>query len=83
VDVPESARIVAVVDVFDALTHDRVHRPALPENEALAVMGQGIGTHFDPHLMASFFSQVPEIRRIAEQNPDQPASLDLPVSVRY
>jgi len=70
-DIPESARIVAIVDVYDALTHDRVHRAALPENEALAVMGAGIGTQFDPQLMASFFSQLPEIRRIAEHTRDE------------
>jgi len=71
-DIPECARIVAISDVYDALTHDRVYRPALPENEALAIMGQGIGTHFDPQLMALFFTQLPQIRRIALDNPDEP-----------
>jgi putative two-component system response regulator len=70
--IPESARIVALVDVYDALTHARVYRPALNEDDALAVIRQGVGTHFDPLLAAVFFSILPEIRQIAEENPDQP-----------
>lgn len=70
--IPESARIVAVVDVYDALTHDRVYRPALPEEKALTIMRQGAGTHFDSLLLAVFFSHLPEISRIAEENPDGP-----------
>lgn len=46
-DIPEIARIVTIVDVYDALTHDRVYRRALPEDEVLAIMHQGLGTHYD------------------------------------
>ena len=73
-DIPESARILAIVDVYDALCHDRPYRPALPEDEVLAIMEQGLGSHFDPRLCASFFSVLPEIRRIAEENPEEPSS---------
>ncbi len=69
--IPESARIVAIVDVFDALTHDRVYRPAIPEEEALAIMQKGAGTQFDPLLLAIFFSQLDEISRIAGENQDE------------
>ena len=72
--IPESARIVTIVDVYDALTHDRVYRPALPEKDALEIMQRGVGTHFDPFLSTLFFSILPEIRRIAEENPDEPAN---------
>ena len=68
--IPESARIVAIVDVYDALSHDRVYRPALPEEEVLAIMQQGVGTHFDPLLLPLFFSHFSEICGIAEQYPD-------------
>ena len=68
--IPEAARIVALVDVYDALTHDRVYRPALPETEALAIMEQGRGSHFDPFLFGVFLSLAPQMRRIAEENPD-------------
>ncbi len=69
--IPESARIVAIVDVFDALTHDRVYRPALSEEETLAIMRQGVGTHFDPMLLSLFFSHFEEICRLAAENPDE------------
>ncbi|MEN6448848.1 MAG: CHASE domain-containing protein [Thermoguttaceae bacterium] len=70
-DIPESARIVAIVDVYDALTHDRVYRPAMSEDEALAVLREGAGTQFDPLLVAHFFLHHSEIRRIADQYPDE------------
>jgi CHASE1-domain containing sensor protein len=69
--IPECARIVAIVDVYDALTHDRVYRPALPESEVLTIMQQGAGTHFDPLLMTFFFLHFSEIRRIAQEHPDE------------
>jgi len=68
--IPESARILAIVDVFDALTHHRVYHEALPENQAMEIMEQGRGKHFDPFLFSVFLSLLPEIRRIAHQNPD-------------
>jgi putative two-component system response regulator len=70
-DIPETARIVAIVDVYDALTHDRVYRPALPEEEALDIMQKGVGTQFDPVLSTLFLSLLPEISQIAEENPDE------------
>jgi putative two-component system response regulator len=75
--IPECARIVAIVDVYDALTHDRVYRPALSEETALRLMQRGAGTHFDPHLLAVFFLRLPEVLRVCQENPDQ--SPDLPV----
>ncbi len=69
-EIPESARILALVDVYDALTHRRVYRAALPEDRALKIMEQGRGRHFDPFLFSVFLSLLPEIRRIAQQNPD-------------
>ncbi|MFZ1934205.1 MAG: CHASE domain-containing protein [Thermoguttaceae bacterium] len=68
--IPESARIVAIVDVYDALSHDRVYRPALPEAEVLTIMQQGAGSHFDPVLMTFFFLHFSDIRRIAQEHPD-------------
>jgi len=74
--IPESARIVTIVDVYDALTHDRVYRPALPEEKVLALMQSEAGSRFDPLLMTAFFLHLPEIHRIAEENPDLPASIE-------
>ncbi|MFW6456962.1 MAG: HD domain-containing phosphohydrolase, partial [Planctomycetota bacterium] len=47
-NIPLSGRICAVVDVFDALTSDRPYRDAFPVEEALAIMEDGRGEHFDP-----------------------------------
>jgi putative two-component system response regulator len=72
--IPECARIVAIVDVYDALTHDRAYRRAYTEERTLAIMQQAAGTQLDPLLLTLFFSYLPEICRIAENNPDQPAA---------
>ena len=68
--IPESARIMAIVDVYDALTHDRVYRRAMPEDEAAAIMLQESGTHFEPSLLALFFTILPEISRLSADYPD-------------
>lgn len=70
-NIPECARITAIADVYDALTHARVYKPAMPEEEALAIMRSESGTQFDPLLLAHFFLHLPEIRRIARENPDR------------
>jgi putative two-component system response regulator len=64
--IPQSARIVAVVDVYDALVHDRVYRPAVPEPEVLALLMEHRGKYFDPTILDAFFELLPEIRRIRE-----------------
>ena len=46
--IPLEARIVAVADFFDALTHERPYRDAQSENETLDAINDGSGTHFDP-----------------------------------
>ena len=69
-EIPVAARIVAIVDVFDALSHDRVYRPAFPEAEVLRLMREGRGSHFDPRLLDIFLSQLPEMRAIARAVPD-------------
>lgn len=69
--IPLAARIVALVDVYDALSHDRVYRPAFSEEETLDLMTKGRGTHFDPFLFGVFLALVPELRRIAQDNPDE------------
>ncbi len=70
--IPEAACIMAVVDAYDSLTHVRVYRTAMPENEALEIMRHGSGKDFDPALLAIFFQNLPAIRRIAAQYPDEP-----------
>jgi putative two-component system response regulator len=60
-EIPAGARIVAVADVFDALTHSRVYRPAFPESRAIAFMRTERGRHFDPEVMDCFLDLLPRI----------------------
>lgn len=53
--IPAAARIVAVADVYDALTHRRSWRDAVPLADALKTIGDGAGTLFDPTVVAAFF----------------------------
>jgi putative two-component system response regulator len=64
-EIPEAARIVAIVDVYDALTHDRVYRPAMSEKAVLKIIKEGRGTHFDPRLLDIFLTLLPEMSAIA------------------
>jgi putative two-component system response regulator len=66
-DIPVEARIVAVADVFDALTSHRPYRPARPEGEALTIMESTVGAHFDPRVFAAFTQSLPQIRVIRER----------------
>jgi methanogenic corrinoid protein MtbC1 len=52
--IPIEGRIVAIADVFDALTSDRVYRKAFPVEEAVKIMREQRGRHFDPVLLDAF-----------------------------
>lgn len=53
-DIPLESRVVMVADVFDALTHERPYKGAMPVAEALTLMREQTGTFFDPWLMSAF-----------------------------
>jgi len=53
-DIPVHARIVAVIDVFDALTHERPYKDAWPIEDAIKEIAAGTGTQFDPEIVAHF-----------------------------
>ncbi len=59
--IPLSARIMAVADVFDALTSDSVYKPAFPLEKALQIMEEGKGTQFDPKCLEAFLDSMPEV----------------------
>ncbi len=50
--IPLTARIMAVADVYDALTSERVYKAAMPHDEAMKVLREGAGSHFDPGVIA-------------------------------
>lgn len=56
--IPLSARVVALADVYDALSSDRPYRPAWPRERVLAEIAAGRGTHFDPGVVDAFFAHV-------------------------
>jgi putative two-component system response regulator len=62
--IPEAARIVAVADVFDALTMKRPYKPAWPLEQALAYLDAGAGVHFDPAMIDLFRRITPRILAI-------------------
>lgn len=66
-DIPLSARIVAVADVFDALTSKRPYKDAWPLDKALGQMRQEAGRHFDPDVVTAFDRSLPKILAIYEQ----------------
>ncbi len=53
-EIPIEGRIAAVIDVFDALTHERPYKAAWPIEEALAEICNCAGTHFDPRVVEAF-----------------------------
>ncbi len=61
-EIPLSARLFAIVDVWDALSHQRVYKPAWPEDRVLAHLREQAGHHFDPELVELFLAHYPEIR---------------------
>jgi len=65
-NIPLSARIMAVADVFDALVSKRVYKPAFPIDKALSIIREDSGSHFDPLVADAFLSEEEEVRKVAE-----------------
>lgn len=70
-DIPLSARIMAIADVYDALISERVYKPAFPHEKAVEMIIEGKGSHFDPELVASFESITEKFRQIAAEFSDK------------
>ena len=58
--IPLGARIVAVIDAFDAMTSDRPYRKALPREVAFDELRKGSGTQFDPKVVKAFIEILEE-----------------------
>ncbi|MEI6414688.1 MAG: HD domain-containing phosphohydrolase, partial [Pseudomonadota bacterium] len=65
--IPLEGRIVAVADVFDALTTARPYKQAWPVEEAVAYLQKERGRHFEPRLVDHFVAILPEILEIREE----------------
>jgi putative two-component system response regulator len=68
--IPLAARLMALADVFDALISRRVYKPPYPVEEAVDIILQGRGTHFDPELVDAFVEQKDEFFAIARRHAD-------------
>ena len=75
--IPLPARIVAVADVYDALTSKRVYKDAMPHEQACQIIRNDSGTHFDPAVVDAFMQVAdafPALREEIEQNTGRPLS---------
>lgn len=70
-DIPVSARIVALADVFDALTSERPYKSAWPIDKATGLIREQTEKHFDPDLVEAFFQCLPAILEVRERWQDQ------------
>ena len=61
-EIPLSARIMAIADVFDALISKRCYKDAMPFDEAVNIIIKDAGTHFDPHIVEVFEEIIDEFR---------------------
>ncbi len=76
-DIPLSGRIVAIADVFDALTSERPYKKAWTVERALEIIHKDSGAHFDPELTPVFQAILPEALKIKQQYAENPEfSLD-------
>ncbi|MCR5652492.1 MAG: HD domain-containing protein [Ruminococcus sp.] len=70
-DIPLSARIMAVADVFDALVSRRSYKEPFSIDKAIDIIRNDAGTHFDENVVKAFLDAEDEIRRVAEMNMDK------------
>lgn len=64
-DIPVSGRLMAVADVYDALVTRRVYKPAFPHEQAVEIIRDGLGSHFDPDICRAFLETEEIFRNIA------------------
>jgi putative two-component system response regulator len=70
-EIPIEGRIVAVADVFDALSNERRYKDKFPLDECIKMMEGDRGTHFDPLVLSAFRSNMPEVLAIARELADE------------
>jgi putative two-component system response regulator len=68
--IPIPGRLMAVVDVYDALTTNRCYRPSMPHDRAVELIVNGEGTQFDPAIVDAFLRSASLLRRVAHESTD-------------
>jgi putative two-component system response regulator len=74
--IPLSARIVAVVDYFDALTMDRCYRKAFADDVAVRMLAEQRGTAFDPRIVDTFVRHAPSLLDLRDRINRQPPNFE-------
>ena len=74
-EIPMSARLMAVADVYDALISRRIYKDPLPHDQAAAIILAGSGKDFDPDIVAAFERQAEDFRAIQERYADDDSDL--------
>lgn len=69
-DIPLSARILALADVYDALTSRRVYKDAWTVEKTTDLIRKNSGKQFDPELVEIFLAKLADLQQIQDQNPD-------------
>lgn len=72
-DIPLSARIVTVADVYDAITSKRIYKDAMPHADAVAIITNASGKQFDPDIVEAFIAceqQFKELANVLSVNPE-------------
>lgn len=64
-DIPVSARVTAVADVYDALVNRRVYKSAMPHDRALELIQEGRGKHFDADIVDAFVGIEHDVRKLS------------------
>ena len=79
--IPVSARLMAIADVYDALVSDRVYKAGVPHDQAVVVIFQGRASHFDPDMVDAFIEMQDEFVAIARRFAD--TELDMQKKIEY
>jgi putative two-component system response regulator len=69
--IPISARLMALADVYDALISQRVYKQAMSQGQAIAVIAEGRGKHFDPDVADAFAAIADQFKAIADRYSDK------------
>lgn len=69
-EIPLAARLMAVVDVYDALTSERVYKSAMSHEKAVGIINSESGIHFDPEIVNAFLGISNEFAKVSEQFKD-------------
>ena len=66
-EIPLSARVMAVADVFDALVSVRCYKNAMSYDEAMDIIKKDAGSHFDPKVVEAFVAASDEVKQISDE----------------